>query len=180
MLAGDTAAIKSSYADQTREPGRVLVQLAHDGRRYGGQGAVRRKDAIKLFEAARAVNPVPPRRAVQPEPPLSPRQQLHQGHRDGQQLVKVDPANPDNFQLLAIGYGSIKKGYDAKQKELRGEGQDLRPAGEHSRRSPSVVKANIDSAAKVNPLIKAYADSSKSAIDSALKYQTAMTRFPSA
>jgi hypothetical protein len=40
------------------------------------------------------------------------------------------------------------------------------------------VKAAVDSAAKLNPLIKAYQDSTKSAVDSALKYQTAMTSLP--
>jgi tetratricopeptide (TPR) repeat protein len=172
MLAGDSAAIKSSYADQLANPGAFsynsLMMAAVTAAK-----AQQNKDAIKLFEAARAVNPF--HRDV-----LYNLSRLYlldsnftKGIETATTLVKVDPDNPDNFQLLAVGYGSIKKGYDVKQKDYEAKAKVY---GDRANKSKvaSVVKANIDSAAKVNPLIKAYADSSKSAIDSALKYQTAM------
>jgi hypothetical protein len=172
MLAGDSAAIKSSYSDQLANPGAFsynsLMMAAVTAAK-----AQQSKDAIKLFEAARAVNPF--HRDV-----LYNLSRLYlldsnftKGIETATTLVKVDPDNPDNFQLLAVGYGSIKKGYDVKQKDYEAKAKVY---GDRANKSKvaSVVKANIDSAAKVNPLIKAYADSSKSAIDSALKYQTAM------
>jgi len=172
MLAGDTAAIKGSYSDQLANPGAFsynsLMMAAVTAAK-----AQQSKDAIKLFEAARAVNPF--HRDV-----LYNLSRLYlldsnftKGIETATTLVKVDPDNPDNFQLLAVRYGSIKKGYDVKQKDYEAKAKVY---GDRANKSKvaSVVKANIDSAAKVNPLIKAYADSSKSAIDSALKYQTAM------
>ena len=33
------------------------------------------------------------------------------------QLVTVDPSNPDNYQLIAIAYASMKKEYDQKLKD---------------------------------------------------------------
>ena len=33
------------------------------------------------------------------------------------QLVTVDPSNPDNYQLIAIAYASMKKSYDVKLKD---------------------------------------------------------------
>jgi predicted Zn-dependent protease len=176
MLAGDSAAIKSSYSDQLANPGAFsynsLMMAAVTAAK-----AQQSKDAIKLFEAARAVNPF--HRDV-----LYNLSRLYlldsnftKGIETATTLVKVDPDNPDNFQLLAVGYGSIKKGYDMKQKDYEGKAKVY---GDRANKSKvaAVQKANIDSAAKVNPLIKAYADSSKSAIDSALKYQAAMGTLP--
>jgi Tetratricopeptide repeat len=176
MLSGDTAAIKGSYADQLANPGAFsynsLMMAAVTAAK-----AQQSKDAIKLFEAARAVNPF--HRDV-----LYNLSRLYlldsnftKGIETANQLVKVDPDNPDNYQLLAVGYGSIKKGYDTKQKDYEAKAKTY---GDRANKSKvaSVQKANIDSAAKVNPMIKTYADSSKSAIDSALKYQTAMGSLP--
>jgi predicted Zn-dependent protease len=176
MLAGDTAAIKGSYSDQLANPGAFsynsLMMAAVTAAK-----AQQSKDAIKLFEAARAVNPY--HRDV-----LYNLSRLYlldsnftKGVETAAQLVKVDPDNPDNFQLLAVGYGSIKKGYDVKQKDYEAKAKVYGDRANKSK-SAAVVKANIDSAARVNPLIKAYADSSKSAIDSALKFQTAMGSLP--
>jgi predicted Zn-dependent protease len=176
MLSGDSAAIKSSYSDQLANPGAFSYNSLM-GAAVTAAKAQQSKDAIKLFEAARSVNPY--HRDV-----LYNLSRLYlldsnftKGIETANQLVKVDPDNPDNYQLLAVGYGSIKKGYDAKQKDYEAKSKTY---GDRANKSKvaSVVKANIDSAAKVSPLIKAYADSSKSAIDSALKYQTAMGALP--
>ena len=81
-------------------------------------------------------------------------------------LVTVDPSNPDNYQLIAIAYASMKKGYDAKLKEAEAK---AKPYGQRANTSKvaAVMKANIDSAAKINPVIKAYTDSGAVTIDSA-------------
>jgi len=176
MLSGDTAAIKTSYADQLANPGAFsynsLMMAAVTAAK-----AQQSKDAIKLFEAARTVNPF--HRDV-----LYNLSRLYlldsnftKGIEAANQLVKVDPDNPDNYQLLAVGYGSIKKGYDAKQKDYEAKAKTYADRANKSK-SAAVQKANIDSVAKINPLVKAYGDSSKSAIDSALKFQAAMTSLP--
>jgi predicted Zn-dependent protease len=176
MLSGDTAAIKSSYSDQLANPGAFsynsLMMAAVTAAR-----AQQSKDAIKLFEAARAVNPF--HRDV-----LYNLSRLYlldsnftKGVETAHQLVKVDPDNPDNFQLLAVGYGSIKKGYDTKQKDWEAKAKVYGDRANKSK-SAAVVKANIDSAGRTAPFIKAYADSSKSAIDSALKFQAMMGSLP--
>lgn len=176
LLAGDTTAIKGSYTDQLANPGAFsynsLMMAAVTAAK-----AQQNKDAIKLFEAARAVNPY--HRDV-----LYNLSRLYlldsnfvKGIETASALVKVDPSNPDNYQLLAVGYGSIKKGYDNKQKEWEAKAKLYGDRANKSK-SAAVVKANVDSAARVSPFIKAYGDSSKTAIDSALKYQTMMTSLP--
>ncbi len=176
MLAGDSAAIKGSYADQLANPGAFsynsLMMAAVTAAK-----AQQSKDAIKLFEAARAVNPY--HRDV-----LYNLGRLYlldsnftKGIEVANQLVKVDPDNPDNFQLLAVGYGAIKKGYDTQQKDWEGKAKKYGDRANTSKNA-AVVKAAVDSAARVSPFIKAYTDSSKSAIDSALKYQTMMSSLP--
>jgi tetratricopeptide (TPR) repeat protein len=176
MLSGDTAAIKGSYTDQLANPAAFsyssLMMAAVTAAR-----ANQSKDAIKLFEAARVVNPY--HRDV-----LYNLGRLYlldsnftKGIETANLLVKVDPDNPDNFQLLAVGYGSIRKGYDTKQKEYEAKAKTYGDRANKSKSAP-VVKANVDSAARVSPFIKAYTDSAKTAIDSALKYQTMMTSLP--
>lgn len=176
MLSGDTTAIKGSYSDQLANPGAFsynsLMQAAVTAARAG-----QNRDAVKLFEAARAVNPY--HRDV-----LYNLGRLYlldsnftKGVEVASQLIKVDPSNPDNYQLLAVGYGSIKKGYDVKQHEYEAKAKTYGDRANKSKNA-AVVKAAVDSAAGVNKFIKAYADSSKAAIDSALKYQTMMTSLP--
>lgn len=93
------------------------------------------------------------------------------------QLIEVDPSNPDDYQLLAIAYASLQKSYSAKSKEYEAKARALGQRANASK-SSAVQKAALDSAVKLNPLIKAYQDSTKSAVDSAIKYQTAMTALP--
>jgi hypothetical protein len=174
-LSGDTTAIRSSYADQLANPSAFsyaqLMTAAVTAAR-----ANQNKDAIKLFEAARVLNP---------------------GHRDvlynltrlyvvdssfaqaipvGRQLIAVDPTNGDDYQLMAIAYANVKKAYDAKQKEAEANAQRL--GTKASKVKGAALKAVIDSAARMTPIIKAYADSAKTSVDSALKYNDAMQKLP--
>ena len=173
---GDTAAIKGSYADQLANPSAFsynsLMNAAVTAARTD-----QNKDAIKLFEAARAMNPY--HRDVLYN--LARLYLLDSTYAKGipvaRQLIAVDPSNPDDYQLLAIAYASMQKAYTAKSRDLeaksRAYGQRANTA-----KAAAVVKAAVDSAAKLTPLIKAYQDSTKFAVDSALKYQTAMTSLP--
>jgi len=174
--SGDTAAIKSSYADQLANPSAFsynsLMNAAVTAARTN-----QNKDAIKLFEAARAMNPY--HRDVLYN--LARLYLLDSTYAKGipvaRQLIAVDPSNPDDYQLLAIAYASLQKGYATKTKELEAKAKALGQRANTSK-AKGVITAAVDSAAKLTPTIKAYQDSTKTAVDSALKYQTAMTSLP--
>jgi predicted Zn-dependent protease len=175
-LSGDTTAIRNSYADQLANPGAFsyssLMTAAVTAAR-----ANQTKDAIKLFEAAYGVNPQ--HRDVLYN--LSRLYIVDSAYKKGlpiaRQLVTVDPSNPDNYQLLAIAYAAIKKEYDAKEKGFEAKAKELGQRANTSK-SAAVQKAAIDSAARLTPLIKAYGDSAKFTVDSAIKYNTLMTQLP--
>jgi tetratricopeptide (TPR) repeat protein len=176
-LSGDTTAIKGSYADQLANPGAFsynsLMAAAVTAAR-----ANQTKDAIKLFEAAKAVNPY--HRDVLYN--LSRLYLLDSAYSKGlplaRQLIEIDPMNPDNYQLMAIAYASIKHGYDDQGKAFEARAKVYGQRANAPKVSASVLKANIDSAAKMTPLIKAYQDSSRVAVDSAIKYNDTMTKLP--
>ena len=141
QMSGDTTAIKA-----TRTP----IRLANPGAfsyaslmtaAVTAARANQTKDAIKLFEAARAVNP-------QHRDVLYNLARLYicstarigKGLPLARQLVAVDPSNPDNFQLLAIAYAQIKKEYDAKEKALEAK------AKEHGQRANTSKSAAVQKA----------------------------------
>ena len=169
-LAGDTTALKSSYADQLANPSAFsynsLMMAAVTAAK-----AEQTRDAIKLFEAARTMNPY--HRDVLYN--LARLYILDSAYAKAlpvaRELIKVDPSNSDNYQLIAIAYASINKGYTTKQKEAEARAKALGQRA-NTAKSQAVVKAAVDSAARMNPIIKAYGDSSKAAVDSALKYNT--------
>ena len=175
-LSGDTTAIKASYADQLANPSAFSYASLMNAAVTAAQTS-QTKDAIKLFEAARALNPY--HRDV-----LYNLSRLYlldsaydKGLADARQLITVDPSNPDNYQLLTIGYTAVKKGYDARLKDAEAKAKVYGQRA-NSSKSARVMKANIDSAAKINPVIKALTDSSAKLIDSALKYQAVMEKLP--
>jgi hypothetical protein len=176
-MSGDTAAIKGSYADQLANPGAFsynsLMAAAVTAAR-----ANQTKDAIKLFEAAKTVNPY--HRDVLYN--LSRLYLLDSAFTKGlpiaRQLIEIDPSNPDNYQLMAIAYAGIKHGYDDQGKAYEARAKLYGQRANAPRVSASALKANIDSAAKMTPLIKAYQDSSRTSVDSAIKYNSAMTKLP--
>lgn len=176
-MSGDTAAIKNSYADQLANPGAFsynsLMLAAVTAARAG-----QTKDAIKLFEAAKSVNPY--HRDVLYN--LSRLYLLDSAYTKGlplaRQLVEIDPSNPDNYQLMAIAYASIKHGYDDQGKLYEARAKTYGQRANAPKVSAAVLKANIDSAAKMTPLIKAYQDSSRVAVDSAIKYNDLMGKLP--
>ncbi|MDB4874135.1 MAG: hypothetical protein JWM41_581 [Gemmatimonadetes bacterium] len=175
-MSGDTTAIKGSYADQLANPSAFsyasLMNAAVTAAR-----ANQTKDAIKLFEAARVANPN--HRDVLYN--LSRLYLLDSAYAQGlpyaRQLLAVDPSNPDNYQLVAIAYASIKKGYDAKLKTAEAKAKDLGQKA-NTAKTAAARNAAIDSAARMTPIIKAYTDSSKTSVDSALKYNDLMMKLP--
>src|SRR4029077_2147910 len=122
------------------------------------------KDAIKLFEAARAVNPY--HRDVLYN--LSRLYMVDSMYAKGlplaRQLVTIDPANPDDYQLIAIAYANMKKDYDIKGRKAD-SGAKVYGQRANTSKSSAVVKANVDSVAKMTPIVKAYADSSSRMVD---------------
>lgn len=173
---GDTAAIRGSYADQLANPSAFSYSSLMNAAVTAARSD-QNKDAIKLFEAARAMNPY--HRDVLYN--LARLYLLDSTYAKGipvaRQLIAVDPSNPDDYQLLAIAYASLQKGYSAKSKDLEAKSRALGQRATTSK-SAAVTKSALDSAVKLNPLIKAYQDSTKTAVDSAIKYQTAMTSLP--
>jgi tetratricopeptide (TPR) repeat protein len=175
-LAGDTTAIKASYADQLANPSAFsynsLMMAAVTAAKTNQS-----KDAIKLFEAARKVNPY--HRDVLYN--LARLYLLDSAYTQAipvsRELISVDPSNPDNYQLLAIGYAAIQKNYGTKQKELEAKAKALGQRA-NTAKTTAARNAAIDSAARLDKQLKAYADTSKTYVDSALKYQTAMTSLP--
>jgi len=176
-LSGDTAAIKNSYADQLANPSAFsynsLMQAAVTAAK-----ANQTKDAIKLFEAARAVNAY--HRDVLYN--LARLYLLDSAYMKGipvaRQLVAVDPSNPDNYSLIAIAYASMQKKYQATQKMYDSTAKALGKRANAPGVKAAAMKAIIDSAAKMNAFITAYGDSTKSAVDSALKYNDVQMKMP--
>ena len=176
-LSGDTAAIKGSYADQLANPSAFSynsLMLAA----VTAAKANQTKDAIKLFEAARSVNQY--HRDVLYN--LARLYLLDSAYEKGipvaRQLVAVDPSNPDNYSLIAIGYASMQKKYQATQKAYDSTAKALGKRANAPGVKAAAMKAIIDSAARMNHFITAYADSTKSAVDSALKYNDVMMKMP--
>jgi len=175
-LSGDTSAIKGSYADQLANPGAFSYSSLMNAAVTAAR-ANQTKDAIKLFEAAYGVNP-------QHRDVLYNLARLYivdsaakKGLPVARQLVANDPSNPDNYQLMAIAYVAIQKEYSAKEKAYEAKAKELGQRANTSK-SAAVQKAAIDSAAKLTPLIKAYSDSAKTLVDSALKYNTMTQQLP--
>jgi predicted Zn-dependent protease len=175
-MSGDTTAIKGSYADQLANPG-AFSYSSLMGAAVTAARANQTKDAIKLFEAAYAVNP-------QHRDVLFNLSRLYildsmpaKGIPVARQLVKVDPSNSDNYSLLAIAYAAIQKEYSAKAKGYDNKVKELGQRANTSK-SAAVQKAAIDSVAKLTPVAKAYGDSTKIFVDSALKYNTMMNQLP--
>jgi tetratricopeptide (TPR) repeat protein len=167
-MSGDTTAIKSTYADQLANPG-AFSYASLMGAAVTAAKANQTKDAIKLFEAARSVNP-------QHRDVLYNLARLYlldsnttQALVTARQLIAVDPANPDNDQLMAFGYSAIAKKYDQQNKALEAKAREYGQKA-NSAKAASVQRAYIDSSAKISPVIKAYADSAKALVDSVLKY----------
>ena len=176
LITGDTASLKGSYAEQLANPSAYsynsLMQAAVSAAR-----ASQNADAIKLFEAAYKVNPY--HRDVLYN--LARLYMLGAEYAKGmpvvKQLIAVDPANPDNYQLYAIGWAAFQKDYIAKQKHYDSTAKVYGNKA-NTAKGATVQKAYIDSAAKVNSVIKAYADSAAKAVDSALKYNDLMQKLP--
>ena len=173
--SGDTTAIRRSYADQLANPSAFSYPTLM-GAAVTAARASQTKDAIKLFEAARVANPT--HRDVLYN--LSRLYLLDSAYAQGlpyaRQLITVDPSNPDNYQLVAIAYANIQKGYTAKQRDYEAKAKAL---GRRANSAKGLArKAAIDSAARMPALIKAYGDSAKPAVDSAIKYNDLMMKLP--
>jgi tetratricopeptide (TPR) repeat protein len=175
-LAGDTTAIRASYADQIANPGAFSYASIMNAAVTAAR-ASQTKDALKLFEAARTLNPY--HRDVLYN--LARLYLLDSAYAKGiataRQLIAVDPSNPDNYQLMVLGYSGIKKDYDIRLKKADSV-QKVFGQRANTSKNAAVVRANVDSAARNNKVLVAYQDSSKVTVDSALKYNDLMLKLP--
>jgi hypothetical protein len=177
--SGDTTAIKATYADQLANPGAFnynqLITAAVNAAR-----ANQNQDALKLFSAAHEANPFH-RDALYNLARLYMLDSLYtKGIPVAQQLVAVDPANPENYRLLAIAYAAMQKQYTTKARAQDSLAKALGKRASDPKVRPAAQKAAIDSAARVQRVINAYSDSAKTILDSALKYNNLMTSIPAA
>jgi hypothetical protein len=176
-LSGDTTAIKATYAEQLANPSAFNYSSLMNAAVTAAK-ANQNADAIKLFEAARTMNPYH-RDVLYNLGRLYMLDSLYtQGIPIVRQLLAVDPSNPDNYQLMAIGYAAIQKKYTARSRAYDSTAMALGRGASDPKTRAAARKAAIDSAARVQKLINAYSDSSKITLDSALKYQTTMTSLP--
>jgi tetratricopeptide (TPR) repeat protein len=173
-LSGDTAAIKASYADQLANPGAFSYNSIMSAAVTAAR-ANQTRDAMKLFEAARSLNPY--HRDVLYN--LARLYLLDSAYTKGidiaRQLIAVDPSNADNYQLMVLGYSGIKKDYDFKLKKVDST-QKAYGQKANTVKNATVVKAYVDSAARNNKVLTAYQDSSRVTVDSALKYNDVMQK----
>jgi tetratricopeptide (TPR) repeat protein len=176
-MSGDTTAIKASYADQLANPGAFSYASIMTAAVTAAK-ANQTKDAIKLFEAARAMNPY--HRDVLYN--LSRLYLLDSNYAKGiqvaREVIAVDPSNPDNYQLMVLGYSGIKKDYDIKFKKADSLQKVYGARANNPRSSAAAKSAAIDSAARNNKVVLAYQDTSRTMVDSALKYNDVMQKMP--
>ena len=172
MLSGDTASIKATYAPQLANPDAfsysTLMQAAVTAAR-----ADQDADATKLFEAALKQNPY---------------------HRDAlfnvarmfiktdsgtkalpvlRRLLDVDPANADNYKLVAYAYSGIRKVYANQDRALSASEKAVSDsAARYTGRSQTVLKGFADRDKALQVREAAYADSARVVTDSAIKYNS--------
>ena len=120
------------------------------------------KDAIKLFEAARAANPY--HRDVLYN--LSRLYLLDSAYTKGlpiaRQLLAIDPSNPDNYQLHGDRVrAASRRATTSGQRSTRPRRKALRASAPTRPKALRRSRPTIDSAARMTPLIKAYSDSAQ-------------------
>jgi tetratricopeptide (TPR) repeat protein len=175
-MSGDTAAIRASYADQLANPGAFSYNSIMNAAVTAAR-ASQTHDALKLFEAAKTLNPYH-RDVLYNLARLYLLDSLYvKGLATARQLIDVDPSNPDNYQLMVLGYSGIKKDYDFKLKKADSI-QKVYGQRANTGKTAAIRTANIDSAARNNKVLLAYQDSSRFTVDSALKYNDVMQKMP--
>jgi tetratricopeptide (TPR) repeat protein len=176
VASGNVEEIKATYSKELANPTSFTYpQLMNAA--VAAARANQQQDALQLFSAARDANPYH-RDALYN---LARLYMLDSAYAKGipvvRQLIAVDPDNPDNYQLMAIAFANIQKNYTAKQKMYDSTAKALGKRA-NTAKSAAVVKAAVDSAAKINKFITAYGDSAKINVDSALKYNAMITNIP--
>jgi tetratricopeptide (TPR) repeat protein len=177
LITGDTAAFRASYQEMIANPGAFSYNALMQGA-VSAARADQNADAVKLFEAAYKANPY--HRDVLYN--LARLHMLNNDYSKGmplvKQLVTVDPGNPDNFQLYAIGWAAQQKEYITKQRRADSLAKVYGQKANAGRGGAAAQKAYIDSAAKMTPIIRAYADSAAKVVDSAVKYTDLTNKLP--
>lgn len=103
MLAGDTTAVAGLYADQIANPSNYSDLSLVDAGVVAAR-AEKAEDAAKLFEAALTVNPYNRDALYNVAASYYALQKYDEMLPHIARLRDIDPANPDNLQLLALVY----------------------------------------------------------------------------
>lgn len=177
LLSGDTAAVRATYQDQLSNP----AAFSYNSLLTAGVSAARaglNKDAIKLFEGAQAYNPYSRDVLYNLARLYLLDSAITKGIATTQKVLNVDPSNPDNFQLLQVAYQTTQRNLQLKRREIDAHAKALGQRANNPKSTKAQISAAIDSAARLTPVLKAYDDSIKAAVDSNLKYVSAITSIP--
>ena len=108
MLAGDTSAVATMYADQIANPRNYSdMQLVQAG--VVAARAEKAADAAKLFEAALTVNAYNRDALYNLAASYWAMNEFDRMFPLLQRLMQLDPSNPDNLRLVAYGYQGKQK-----------------------------------------------------------------------
>jgi tetratricopeptide (TPR) repeat protein len=108
MLAGDTSAVATMYADQIANPRNYSdMQLVQAG--VVAARAEKAADAAKLFEAALTVNAYNRDALYNLAASYWAMNEFDKMFPLLQRLMQLDPSNPDNLRLVAYGYQGKQK-----------------------------------------------------------------------
>lgn len=106
LLAGDTAAVASSYAEALANPSKYSdLALTQSGVTASQIG--RTADAAKLFELALQANPYERDALNNLSAVLLQLKQFDKILPFAQRLVALDPSNPDNYAFISLAYNGL-------------------------------------------------------------------------
>lgn len=172
MLAGDTAAIKATYAPQLANPDAFSYSTLMNAAVTAAR-ADQDADATKLFAAAMAQNPYHrdvlfnvARMYIKMDSGMKAIPVLHR-------LLDVDPSNADNVKLVAYAYSGIRKVYATQQHEYEAKEKLVSDStARYTGKSQTVLKGFAERDRALQAKAAAYSDSARFVTDSAIKYNT--------
>ena len=148
VAKGDSAALRNSYAAQLANPSGFDYQSLMQAG-VTAYSTNQFRDATTLFEAASKLNPYNRDMLYNLSLAYVKDSAFDKVPALGHRLISVDPANAGDYGLLAYAYANLNKRYEARSK-----------------------------ATKVPAIEKAYSDSARMSIDSALKYNAISDSLP--
>lgn len=172
MLAGDTAAIKATYAPQLANPDAFSYSTLMNAAVTAAR-ADQDADATKLFEAAMKQNPYHrdvlfnvARMDIKMDSGIKALPVLRR-------LMEIDPSNSDNVKLMAYAYSSIRKAYAAEDRKWAAAEKAVSDStARYTGKSQTILKGFAERDRALQAKEAAYADSARVVTDSAIRYNT--------